>query len=352
MARVNTTDKTLKKWVRVTIKCMIVVFFAIGVYLIVASLNLKAPIEQVLVSYNIEQKPEYNVNIIDNNYIDENSLSITKRYITNLVTSIDLNFDYIYEATKKGDYKYDYDVKATIYGEYQGSVENNDTKLWTKEYVLLEKVEKNVNGVNSISLNENISLDFQKYNTEVVNFKNDLNVPINAYLEVIMNVNVDGVAEGNKIKDKKSQKFFIPLNQIAFSITKETKVNDFKEITSTIDNRPINMIKFDIGIFMTVFSVSLLLMTFKLIFKTKSKFNSELDRILKSYGDIIVELASSISIEGKEIVLVKSFNEMLDLEEELRIPINFIQTEINEGKFFIVNNEICYMWILEEEHKQ
>lgn len=351
MEKINTTYKTLKKWVRVLIKSMIVIFFALGVYLIVSSLNLREPIVNVLVSYNVEQKPTHKVNIIDNNYIDENSLNLNKNYITNLVSTIDLNFDYIYEATKKGNYNYDYDIKATIYGEYQGSVENQNNKFWTKEYKLLEKIDKYLNETNTISVSEKITLDFQKYNNEVLNFKKDLNVPINAYLEVIMNINVVGDVDGNKIKDKKTQKFIIPLNQVVFSITNETKANDHKEITSTEDNRPINMIKFDIGVVMVVYSITLLALTFKMIFKTKTKFDSELERILKSYGDIIIELASAISIEGKEIVLVKSFNEMLDLEEELRIPINFIQTERNEGKFFIVSNEICYMWILEEEQK-
>ena len=266
MAKINTTDRTLKKWVRVLIKCMIVVFFAMGIYLIITSLNLKAPIQNVLLSYNIEQTPEYKVNIVANEYIDENSLSVTKRYITNLVESINLDFNYIYEATKKGDYKYNYNVKATIYGEYHGNVENNDTKLWTKDYVLLENVEKEANGLNSVSVNESIILDFQKYNSEVVNFKNDLNVPINAYLEVVMEINLKGNADGNKISDKKTQKFIIPLNQIAFSINKETKINDYKEITTTEDNREINSIKFNVGIFMTVFSISLLAMKFKLIF--------------------------------------------------------------------------------------
>lgn len=352
MAKRNTTYKTLKKWVRISIKSMIVVFFVMGVYLLISSLNLNAPVVNVLLSYNIEQNPEYKVNIIDNNYIDENSLNLNENYITDLVSNIELSFKYIYEATKKGNYNYDYDIKATINGEYQGSVENQNKNFWTKEYKILEKKCLTANDTNSISVDERIILDFQQYNTEVTNFKKELNVPINANLEVLMTINVNGEADNNKVKDTKTQKFIIPLNQLIFSITNEAKATDHQEITHTDDNRPINMIKFDVGVVMIVYSISLLAVTFKLIFKTKSKFDSELDRILKTYSDIIVELASSISIEGKEIVLVKGFNEMLDLEEELRIPINFIQTERNEGKFFIVNNDICYMWVLEEAKEE
>lgn len=350
MAKKYTTYRTLKKWVRVFIKTMIIVFFAVGIFLIYKSLNLSAPVKEILLAYDIEQTPNYKVNIVDNNYIDEDSLQKNNNYVTNLVSSIDLNFNYLYEATKPGDYEYNYDVKATIYGKYQSNSEGENSSLWTKEYVLLENTLEKVKNKNTININKTVNLDFPKYNNEVVNFKNDLNVPITGYMEVVMTINLNGNASNNKIKDVKTEKFIIPLNQLAFSISTDTKKNDHQEIVYTKDNRSINMVKFDIGILMIVYSITLLVLTFKLIFnvRSKSKYESELDRILKSYGDVIIELATMINLDGKDTVLVKSFNEMLDLEEELRIPINFIQTAKNKGEFFIINNDICYKWVLSE----
>lgn len=342
------TGRTLKKWVRVVIKTMILVFFVVGIFLILNSLNLNAPVKKILISYDIEQSPKYKVNVIDNNYIDESSLLKNNNYVTNLVDTIDLEFNYLYEAIKPGNYEYKYDIKATIFGNYQGSSDNENSGLWTKEYILLEPTSESLSNTNSININKTINLDFQKYNNEVVNFKNDLNVPISGYVEVVMNISLNGYADNNKISDTKIQKFIIPLNQLAFSIETSAKKNDHKEIVHTNDNRSINMVKFDIGILMIVYSITLLVLTFRLIFniKIKSKFDEELNRILKNYGDVIIELETNINLDDKDIVLVKSFNEMLDLEEELRIPINFIQTSKNKGEFFIINNNICYKWIL------
>lgn len=350
MVKKYTTHKSLKGWVRVLIKIIILVFFAIGLFLIFTSLNLSKPKEEILMSYDIEQNLSYNVNLYENNYISNESLSKIDNYITSLVSNIDLNFNYIYEATKPGNYNYNYMVNATLYGEYHGNADDADSKLWIQEYNLLPNTIKEVYNVNSFSIDENINLNFQSFNAEVVNFKSALNVPINAYLEVVMNIKVNGEANSCDIIDSKTQKFVIPLNQVTFKIKKDEKKDDHQTISHTEDKLENDMLRFDVGIVFIVYSFTMLILTFKFIFrvKGKSKFDVELNRILKSYGDVIVELITPINLSNKDVVLVKSFNEMLDLEEELRTPINFIRVSDNVGEFLIINNEICYKWILEE----
>ena len=51
-----------------------------------------------------------------------------------------------------------------------------------------------------------------------------------------------------------------------------------------------------------------------------------------------------------DIIEVKNFNEMIDLEEELRVPIMFYETiEYLEGEFTLVHNNILYKFILKNE---
>lgn len=350
MVKKYTTQKPLNTWLRVLIKIIILVFFAIGLYLIFTSLNLSTSKEKVLMSYDVEQNLSYNVNLFENSYITDESLSKIDNYVTSLVSSIDLKFNYIYEAIEEGDYNYNYKVNATLYGEYQGSADDNNSKLWIEEFNLLPDTVKEVNNVNSFSISENINLNFQNYNAQVANFKSALNVPINAYLEVIMTINVKGEANSCDVVEKDTQKFVIPLNQLTFKVEKDKKNDKHEVITHKEEKVENDMLRFDIGILFIVYSITMLILTFKLIFvvRGKSKFDIELNRILKSYGDVIVEIITPINLSRKDIVLVKSFNEMLDLEEELRIPINFIRLSENVGEFIIINNDICYKWVLME----
>lgn len=351
MLKKYSTTKSLKKWVRNLIKIIILFFLLFGVYLMINSLNFTAPVRNLFLSYDVEQNIKYDVEISENDYIDEDSLNSNASYVTNLVQNIKIDFNYVLDSTKAGDFEYEYDIIGIIYGEYQGSSTTGNSGLWTKKYNLLNKVKENALNTNSININETIDLDFQKYDNEVSRFKQDLSVPINAYLEIVLNIKVNGLCNENKVVDNKVQKITIPLNQIAFSINKDYKANDHKEIVHTDDNRQFNMMKFNAGILLIVYSFTMLGLTYKMIFtvKTKTKFETEIERILKSYGDIIIELATPIDVSDKQIALVKSFNEMLDLEEELRVPINYIEIAKNKGEFFIINGEICYKYYLTDK---
>ena len=85
-------------------------------------------------------------------------------------------------------------------------------------------------------------------------------------------------------------------------------------------------------------------------FVHKSKYHVELNKILNDYGEIIVEVVNPIPTDNKQIIRVKNFNELIDLEQELRIP---ILCYINELKaittFAILNNNQIYQYILKEE---
>ena len=52
------------------------------------------------------------------------------------------------------------------------------------------------------------------------------------------------------------------------------------------------------------------------------------------------------------VIDVKNFDQMLDVEEELRIPIMFYETKKGtEGELVIVTNEIAYRYILKDKKK-
>ena len=50
------------------------------------------------------------------------------------------------------------------------------------------------------------------------------------------------------------------------------------------------------------------------------------------------------------IIDVKNFDQMLDVEEELRIPIMFFETVKNkEGWFVLVHNDLAYRYVLKDK---
>ena len=72
-----------------------------------------------------------------------------------------------------------------------------------------------------------------------------------------------------------------------------------------------------------------------------SKTRVKVSRILKKYREIIVELEYKPSFEIKNVVDVKDFEELIDVEEEVRVPILFFEDK-DKFVFLIVEDNVVY----------
>lgn len=345
--------KVLKKWVRVTILVLIIIIFLSGISIINRGFELekKKAKKDPIYNYSISQKLDYQVNLNENSFIKVPYLGENETYITDLVKNIDIKLLYQFSGTKQIPLHYTYEILANIKGEYSLETGEEKTKVWNKENILVEKKEIDTTE-NQFVVNEEIQLDFNSYNNEVKQFRKELNLPITATLNIIVNINVEGDV-GNKLEDEQQLILEIPLNEQAFRITKdyeptvERAIYEKEILVGKVKNK--NLIS---GIILIIISIFLLVLFFREIFNVQKKTNYtiKLNKILKSYGDIIIELATPLNLEGLNIIDVKNFNEMIDLEEELRIPINFYETiDYYEGEFYIIQGDIAYRYCLTNE---
>ena len=91
----------------------------------------------------------------------------------------------------------------------------------------------------------------------------------------------------------------------------------------------------------SLISILLFILSFKALFniKPKSSYTKKINKILKNYGQIIVEVENPIKEKSFNVVKVKDFNEMLDLEEELKLPIIFYEDLYNYKAVFTITKE-------------
>lgn len=332
---------------------IILVIFSQGIIMILKGIT-KNKTNKTIYSYNINQDVNYNIDIYNNNLFETENLGMDQTYVSNIVKSINTNFKYKYKNNKKIPLNYEYSITATINGEYTLPDEDEKSQLWTKKYNLVDTVKKETTN-NSFQIDENIKIDYPKYNEVVDKFKNEIKLPITAYLSVDFEVKVSGVVDHKSVGDKQNIRLKIPLNQQAFKISKDYNKNVEKEIKKLTDkDLEIEMKKEICGTILIVVTISLFIVLYKDIFDIAKKnyYNTTLDKLLKDYGDVIVELNSEINKDGLQVVEVKNFNEMLDLEEELKIPIMFYEIEEDElGEFTINHNNIIYRYILKDEER-
>ena len=169
-----------------------------------------------------------------------------------------------------------------------------------------------------------------------------------------MAVTVQSKNNPSKIYDSSEQVLTIPLNQQAFKINAEYVETKNQNIFVNTEIESLDYRKLTCGIISLICSVILIVALYKIIFNIppKTLYTIGLNKILKEYGDIIIEVIDQVDKSNYEIILVKNFNEMVDLEEELRIPIMFYEIEENiKGEFTLIHNNILYQYLLDNEKK-
>ena len=82
-------------------------------------------------------------------------------------------------------------------------------------------------------------------------------------------------------------------------------------------------------------------------------YRTELHKILKDYDEIIIEVVTPIEVKDRNVIRVKDFNEMIDLEQELRIPILcHINEVLGYTAFCILTQDVAYIYKMKEFEKQ
>lgn len=339
---------------KVFIPLIFLIVFCLEASVAFGSIKVTKGKSDILYSYKATPSGTYNVGLKDNSYIDSKQLGMNQLYISKLVNTIYGRFNYQYSGSEEANLTYTYGVEAEIIGEYQTTSELENKRIWNKKFTLVPYSTKTVTNEKGFSLAQDVNVNFEQYNNIVTSFSKEINIPMDAYLSVVFKVNVRGVPKSNvgTVSEESTYELKIPLDEQAFQITTKAKANENQSISKiTNATRTVNsltMLLAGAAFVVTAFFF------FKYCQKTFASIDSphrkRVQRILKEYGDIIVEINTLMDISRLSIVEVKSFNELMDLEAELRIPILYYENG-NDAWFLIHHENQLYRFILRDEEQ-
>ena len=305
-------------------------------------------VENVIMSYDINSNIDYKVFLFENDYLPYEYMQEGKAYISNLVAKVRADFDYTIKTSDKFDSEYEYDIyaKAIVAHETSGK------ELWTDRIDLVNNVKidvedkKNAIDRNEIKIKDSVEIPYNLFNTKVKAFKNQHNIPIKAFIDVEL-VIVDKVTK----KQVATTGLSMDLYEDIFEVS-EVKTGEYTE-NITEEEVPNKILIFVIFCIMFTSGLYTLFMIYLIIDYSLSKktyYAKAIYTILKNYGDIVAEVVKPIELDNLKVIDVKNFDQMLDVEEELRIPIMFFETiKGKEGWFVLVHNDLAYRYILKDK---
>lgn len=336
------------RWILYVVYIILIIMFISLAY----TFSSKMTDDKILASVDYQEKSSINYKVYykDNPFYTEPYIGADKTYIAQYVDNIDIDFSYLVNYTDKINGAYDYYVRARLVAYTPGD-ENDD--LWNKEYKLSNVETIEVKDSNNYKINKNIKVDFQNFKEEYDSYRASSKVSSSAKLIVELIVNNHGKY---KLLDdfdfQANSKVEIPLSDSTFQITKnstamgETKTVD-KKVQSDKKNFIIivKVILWGMVILTTISLISL----YRKDTKSISLYERKLKKILSTYDSIIVNVEKLPSLSGLSVVDVTSFEELVDAQNEVRLPINFKEDKKKKSaKFILVRNNLAWVYTLKE----
>lgn len=344
---------SVQKALKILYATISLIVLIIAVWIIVDCFKKTPDQQKMVMNYTVTPSVDYKVFLKPNNFYDRNYLDKGKKYIANIIDYVDFNFNYKYNTTRQVNTVYTYSIDATISSEYESS--GAVAELWSKRYNLLPQKTLTKNDNTGFNISENLKLDYNKYDKLAAKFREEYGIAADTKLTLIFNINTTSTLEGYEkpITDSKTVKVDMPLNKVVTDIStdKIETVND--TITETIPGeRHINYVLLIGAVIAVVITAPASAISFYKLFKITnvSQYIVQQKKILKSYGDVIAEVTTKPDLYGLKIIEVKDFENLINIEDELRVPILFYElVEQSESWFVITTSTQAYRYILKSQ---
>lgn len=344
----------LKQWIRVLLLLLVIGMFIVSLVLIFMGLDKETAGRRALYTYNYSTSLNYRVYLKENSFFTDPYLGMNRQYIASIIDHIEVDTKYNFQSTEELDYSYSYEIVATAKSLYE-TTDGKDAEVWSRAYPISNMKTQSGTG-KSFTIDDTISLDYATYNDLMTEFRNQFGLSVDARVDLALKVNVTAGLAGsndNTLQDNSTMTLKIPLLQQTISITPDYLNSGGNTIyaSASDEGASINMPMVICGGILLIISLILLRIVVKSLLRVtkKSEYIINLNKILKEYGDIIAETNNVPNLSKYEVVMLKNFNDLVDVEEELHSPIICCEVkEDTECWFIILHDRQCYKYELKD----
>lgn len=311
------------------------------------------------ITYTESGSADYKVYLKENDYYKESFLPKGMKYIASLINTVNVDFNYQLHSTEEINYAYNYKITAKIVITDR----DDSTKVLHENlYTLLDKKEEIKDGKDFV-INEEVDIDYNKYNKYANEFKKDYALVADSNLIVAMEVDSTKDNDDEKKDNTNKLEVIIPLSEQTLDIAISSKgINNNDAISKSNKMKIDNNLLFNAGIGLSVVALIMLILVIYLYLNTKRKkdiYHFEVNKILKEYDRLIASAIKKPNINEtkfKNKLRVANITELVDVCEQLHKPIIHYEVEPNEKSYFVITDKdtlykltISKAWL--EKHK-
>lgn len=314
-----------------------VITFSLSIHFLITSFSL---IEEHVITYKESGDIDYKVFLKENNFYEEDYLGKDMSYISTLIDKINTTFNYNFSINQKTNMKFNYDIIGTL------TIMDNTGKntFYEKEYKLIDNKVAEMNNTDRLIIQENLDIDYSYYNNIANNFRNKYGVSTTSNFVITLNIN--GRSDNNKINitNNQAMSLTIPLSQREVNIKLSTdtlKNNESVEQTSSLKiTNYFRLVLFVITFILVIISSIKLIKKISMVYPPKSNYDKYITKILQEYDRFIANTSiGPIVNEDDKVFELNDFQELLDVRDNLKVPINYYNIVKHQKCLFYLNKD-------------
>ena len=322
---------------------------------IIISAIVSAQLEdKYYIGYRESGSIDYNVFLKDNEFYDESYLGKDQSYVASIIDRIIADFSYEIDMdTDDVNYRYSYTISSRL----EIMDDSSDVAIFNPEYELVSVQNKSQSSSNKLVINEIVVLNYDQYNDLANKFIDTYDLTkVTSNLVVTLEVDVlsDCEAFTGSAVDTYTSELRIPLT---------TKTVNIK-MTSAVPDEQTNMIACNRGLGSEAFKTTaivlgvadgiMILLLVAFIYFTRTAditYTSRVKKILAQYKSYIQRINNLFETNGYQIVMVNTFDEMLEIRDTIQAPILMYENEDKTcAKFMIpTDSKLLYVYKIEVE---
>ena len=280
--------------------------------------------EEKILHYNEDMKLNYKVFLKENDFYEDDYLGEDYNVIASSIDKVEIDFNYLLNTSNyvRGQSYYTINSKIVAYQKI------DDKKVWNNEKVIKDKIitlyENDTLDVNS---KDSFSIDYQEYKKLMSDYQKNYGVSLIGQLivEIEVNSNLEYADFKDEIKfNERVATVTMSLTDPIVTIKKSVpKLSDNNQVIEKMSST-INYLKLGLAIFAFVGGIIMSIYLGRILVKLfgyDSVYVRKLSKILRTYNSVIVSVEKIDVDNGQKILNVQSFDELLDAQFELRVPI-------------------------------
>lgn len=339
-----------KKWILIQATAIVVLLIImLGSFIIYDRMNRTYYIE-----YTENSVADYKVKYIENDFFDEEWVGSGQSYVSSLIENLFVEFKYDLNMNSSNiGFEYNYDIKAQLIV----SDKTTGDHIYSPTDVLISSGVKKAKRSNGFAVNQNVFIDFNKYNSEAKSFVETYGLKnATSMLVVTMNVNVESQCEEFETNNNNySVSLNVPLCEENFSIftTASSPAGETKQLACKgAVNQKIFLTS---GIVCSVIALVLGCVLLAFVYLTRNEdvnYAIKVRKILSSYRSFIQQIEGEFDTEGYQLIAVKTFTEMLGIRDTIQSPVLMSENKDETKTQFLIptNTKLLYVFEIKVEN--